>query len=298
MRIAGLMAFALVTAGTAEAQTPPDAAKLKTVETTVPPQAWYPDGYYDVRIAAEGQIAERPRKTDEIVFDFEDGLGKRYDIIDCGAEEIQADGDMTVARYGYIALDISRLRSEFAMLGYPASVYSEPLAAYERARIEEAARLTERQVQIAAGIVMPAEDEPEPPDVGDYESSPDFKFITAIEANRKRLAPKLPMIVLEGGCGAGEGSPIIVRTSPPGGEVLLINAFGFKVCTRKKPDPWDRFACKWNEIETGTQTRLSGRYVYQVKWPDGIIRKGTRDIMPNFEDEETPVTVTFKKTGS
>ena len=90
---------------------------------------------------------------------------------------------------------------------------------------------------------------------------------------------------------------MIVRTSPPLGEVLMINAFAFKVCTRKKPDPWDRFACKWNEIETGVDQTLSGRYVYQVKWPDGTVRRGTREIVPSYDDEPK-VTVTFKKTGS
>ena len=77
----------------------------------------------------------------------------------------------------------------------------------------------------------------------------------------------------------------------------MINAFAFKVCTRKKPDPWDRFACKWNEIETGVDQTLSGRYVYQVKWPDGTVHKGTREIVPSYDDEPK-VTVTFKKTGS
>lgn len=300
MRKAGL---AILMAGccvpvAAAAQTPPTAATLKAIEAKVRPQSWYPEGYYDIRIAAEGQIAEVPRKKSEIIFDWEDGKGKRYDIIDCGAEPINPEGDMLLARYGFIAVDISRLRYEFEMLGYPAAVYAEPLAAFERARIEEAAKLSDREVRIASGEDIVGDDEPPPPDAAVAEDSSDEIFVTAIEANRVRLAPKLPSVVIEGGCGAGEGGPIIVRTTPPGGEVLLINAFGFKVCTRKLADPWDRFKCRWNEVETGVErNNLSGRYVFQIKWPDGTVRKGTRDITPDYENE-TATTVTFKKVGS
>ncbi|MBL8649454.1 MAG: hypothetical protein JNL35_03520 [Sphingopyxis sp.] len=283
----------------AQAQTPPDAARLKTIEAKVPPQSWYPDGYYDVRIAAEAQVAEVPRATKDLAFDWGDGSGKRYDIIDCSAEYFTdaADYDPLMLRYATDAVDISRIRSELERLGFPLAVYAEPLAAFERARVEAAAKLSERDVRIAAGLEMPAEDEPYPDDVGDYEDSPEFRFVAAVEANRKRLAPKLPMVTLEGGCGAGEGAPVIVKTSPPGGEVLLANAFAFKVCTRKNTDPWDRFACKWNEIETGVEKQLSGRYVYQVKWPDGTVRKGTREIIAG-PDGDPASTVTFRKTGS
>lgn len=301
MRFAGTMTAlaALALPAMAIAQTPPDAAALKAIEAKVPPQSWYPEGYYDVRIAAEAQVAEHPRAAKDMVFDWDDGNGKRYDIIDCSAEYYtdSAEYDAVTLRYVTDAVDISRIRSELERLGFPLAVYAEPLAAFERARVEAAAKLSEREVRIAAGVEMPAEDEPYPDDVGDYEDSAESKFVAAIEANRKRLAPKLPTVTLEGGCGAGDGAPVIVKTSPPGGEVLLVNAFAFKVCTRKKTDPWDRFACKWNEIETGVEKQLSGRYVYQVKWPDGAVRKGTREIIAG-PDGDPASTVTFKKTGS
>ncbi|KTE40048.1 MULTISPECIES: hypothetical protein [unclassified Sphingopyxis] len=301
MRIGGMMAALTALTGpvAAEAQTPPDAAALKAIEAKVPPQGWYPEGYYDVRIAAEAQVAEHPRAVKDLVFDWDDGNGKRYDIIDCSAEYYtdSAEYDAVTLRYVTDAVDISRIRSELERLGFPLAVYAEPLAAFERARVEAAAKLSEREVRIAAGVEMPAEDEPYPDDVGDYEDSAEYKFVQAVEANRKRLAPKLPAVTLEGGCGAGDGAPVIVKTSPPGGEVLLVNAFAFKVCTRKKTDPWDRFACKWNEIETGVEKQLSGRYVYQVKWPDGVVRKGTREIIAG-PDGDPASTVTFRKTGS
>ncbi|WP_260580651.1 hypothetical protein [Sphingopyxis sp. PET50] len=301
MRVPGMMTAlaALALPMGAQAQTPPDAATLKAIESKVPPQSWYPEGYYDVRIAAEAQVAESPRPKKDLIFDWGDGSGKRYDIVDCGAEYYTdaADYEPAMLRYAQDAVDISRIRSELEQLGYPLAVYAEPLAALERARVEAAARLSDRDVRIMASLEMPGEDEPFPDEGGDFEHSPESVFIEAVEAARKRLAPKLPMVVSEGGCGAGEGAPVIVRTSPPGGEVLLANAFAFKVCTRKKADPWDRFACKWNEIETGVEKPLSGRYVYQVKWPDGTVRKGTREIIAG-PDGDPASTVTFRKTGS
>jgi hypothetical protein len=318
MRKGAMMAMlaALALPIPAAAQAPPDAAKLKAIETRVPAQAWYPDGYYDIRIAAEAQMAEEPRELKYMVTDWDDGTGKRYDVIDCSADYYSdyADYDAAMIRYSRIAVDVSRIRSELERLGYPLAAYAAPLAKYERALVEEAAKRSDAEVLIDAGLSPPGDDpaaeaaaaaeeaamadEAAEADVeSDWENSPAYILAAEIEANRLRLAPKLPKVVIEGGCGAGEGAPVIVKTSPPGGEVLLANAFAFKVCTRKKADPWDRFACKWNEIETGVEKQLSGRYVYQVKWPDGTVRKGTREIIAG-EDGDPASVVTFKKTGS
>ncbi|MBD3731950.1 MAG: hypothetical protein IE934_04390 [Sphingopyxis sp.] len=297
-----MLVAALASPVAAGAKEPIGAAELKAIEAKVPPQGWYPDGYYDIRIAAEGQIADFPRDT--LTMDWGDGQPPYYDVIDCNAEYVSLDEtDPLTARYGGVALEVARLRAEFERMKYPVAVYAEPLLAFEKAMIEDAKAAPEpmSEADIAAADAAMAADAPdaaaEPADGGGFENDPYYRLAQAVEANRARLAPKLPKVVADGGCGAGEGNPVIVRTSPPQGEVLMINAFAFKVCTRKKPDPWDRFACKWNEIETGVDQTLSGRYVYQVKWPDGTVRKGTREIVPSYDDEPK-VTVTFKKTGS
>ncbi|MBN8845053.1 MAG: hypothetical protein J0H88_17595 [Sphingomonadales bacterium] len=317
MRIATVSAISLALAvpGVARAQTPPDAATLKAIEAEVPRQSWYPDGYYDVRIAAESEQGETKGTSKDLLGDWNDGLGKRYDVIDCSAESPNAlEVDPVTARYGFVASEVARLRSDFRRLKFPAALYAEPLLAFEKAKIEEATKGPDPQVEAARyaereAAYAKAEREgrdPPPPledssggdeEVGDDYEDPYFALAKAVEANRERSAPKLPKVVAEGGCGAGGAGPIIVKTMPPQGEVLLVNAFAFKVCTRKVPDPWDRFACKWTEIETGVEKSLAGRYVYQVRWPDGTVRKGTRDIVPEYDTDQA-VTVTFKKTGS
>jgi hypothetical protein len=317
--IAALAALALPAAAlprAALAQTPPDAAALKAIETGVPPQSWYPEGYYDVRIAAEAERREVQVDLKDLAMDWRDGQGRRYDVIDCGAESPPAlEVDPVTARYGFVASEVARIRSDLGRLKFPAALYAEPLLAFEKARIEEAAAAPDPQAEalriaeweVAVAAAERAGTEP-PPFENDAETAasddaasetedPYFSLARAIEANRQRLAPKLIKVVAEGGCGAGGAGPVIVKTVPPSGEVLLVNAFAFKVCTRKTANPWDRFACKWTEIETGVKKDLAGRYVYQVRWPDGVVRKGTRDIIPEYDTDEA-VTVTFNKVGS
>lgn len=303
-----MLLAALTSPVTTMAKEPIDAAGLKAIEAKVPPQSWYPDGYYDIRIAAEGQMADFPR--DKLTMDWGDGEPPYYDVVDCNAEYVSLDAtDPLTARYGGVALEVARLRAEFERMKYPLAVYAEPLLAFEKAQIEEAKTapepMTEAEITAAetasenadAAAAEAAADAAAATEDETY-TDPYFTLAEAVEANRQRLAPKLPKVLADGGCGAGEGSAVIVKTSPPKGEVLLINAFAFKVCTRKQPDPWDRFACKWTEIETGVEKQLSGRYVYQVRWPDGVVRKGTREIVPNYDDESVAAVVTFKKMGS
>lgn len=294
------LALAISLAHPALAKAPLGAPEMTALAKKVAPQSWYPDGYYDVRIAAEAQQAEYPRALSDILIDWDDGLGKRYDVIDCNGEwVIPVEVDPVTARYGNVALEISRLRSELERLKYPVAAYLEPLNAYERASLDEATSAPDPMLEgdAAADAAMDADAASDSDDVNAPAVDAYGQLAAAIEANRKRLAPKLPMVVVEGGCGAGEGAPIIVNTAPPQGTVLLINAFAFKVCTRTKPDPWDRFACKWNEIETGKELPLNGRYVYQVRWPDGVVRKGNREILAG-PDGDPPEIVTFRKSGS
>lgn len=351
---------------------PLDARTMERLEKDVPPQSWYPDGYYDVRIAAETQVAETLRTADLLTRPCDADSGRCYDPSDSVADRIDADeSDPGVIRYGSIALEVARLRQEMGRIGYPAAVYEAPLAAFERKLVEAVA---------------------DKPLSESFENAAARDFRVAVETNRLKIAPKLPYIVgggpdddgakpagllvvrmtgpsarrypagtrlkaedklilaagdtivlvqgngvrtlkgpgvfkpenvaqtknpeaarllsrgatmrsrggftrNSGPSGAAPQRGVVVMTSPPGAEVLLINGFSFKVCTRKQPDPWDRFACKWNEVETGIGRPLSGRYVYQVRWPDGTLRKGTREIIPDY-DAGASVTVTFRKTGS
>lgn len=289
--------------GPVMAQQPIAAADLAKLEAKVPPQSWYPDGYYDVRMAAEGQMADYGRPASELLMEWDEGE-KTYDVVDCGAEFVPPeDVDLFTARYSDTALEIARLRSELERMGYPLAVYQQPLLDYEKYLVERAAARPDsdflpQPAEVVTEDYASGADVFEPDEAFGGEPAADMKLAEAIEANRLKLSPKKPRVIADGGCGAeGSETKTIVRTSPPAGEVMLVNAFAFKVCTRKKPDPWAKFACKWNEIETGKATFLDGRYVYQVRWPDGTVRRGTREIFPAI-DTDTPEVVTFRKSGS
>lgn len=353
----------------------PDDTDIRWAEKRVEPQPWYPEGYYDVRVAAEAQARESLRSKDLLVDDCASGIGRCYDLRTPLPLRVNRDErDRTLVRYGNVALEISRLRQELHRIGYPRSVYAEPLAAYERQLVDaagapgmpppdfEVTALRQLAKALDAGLAQSAsrlpnviaEDMPAPTGASEDPAAAATDSIVAVRASGpsadqyptgKRLRGD-DKIILKGGdtlvlldkagtrtlrgpgvfkaaamageprwavagmfsgngtrrvrTGAVRGvpsGPVVLSTSPDGGEVLLISAFAFKLCAKKKLDIWDRFACKWNEVETGSGQFLSGRYVYQVRWPDGVVRKGTREILPDY-DRDDSIAVTFKKAGS
>ena len=118
-------------------------------------------------------------------------------------------------------------------------------------------------------------------------------LMARLEAARKVQAPELPAIEGGGGCGDGEDRPLaIVRTVPDRAEVWMISAFAFRACSLRQDNPWDPFACRWSEIETGVSMPMIGRYVYRVRWPDGTEKRGTRDLpYPTSDDFTNRVTL-------
>lgn len=303
-----------------QAQNVVGAADLLRLEAKVPRQHWYPADYYDVRIAAEGQVAEFPRPRDSWLESYRADGQRDYNVAFCADEFVfPGDGDEAIERYGDAALLTSRIRYELDALGYPPGVYRDPLLAYEQALLVEAeSRPTgdmwsgdeaeELEAMPDDGHTPSGSDAPASgDDAGEAYADamdegrvdlgePGAVLAEAIEANRRRQAPNLPSVIYEACGGDAAPAPVTIRTIPPGGTVMLVSAFAFKVCTRTQPDPWDRFSCRWNEVEAGKPTLLRGRNVYQVRWPDGTVRRGTREFELNYDDNR-PIVVTFNKSG-
>lgn len=261
---------------------------MRAAEDSVPMRDYYPEGYHDVRIAAEVTIAKWPRERDEMLdycvsgSDYgrasnygpgpgRDG-GRCYEVMDCAWQPVPAnEDDPAYTRFGAVALEIACLRSELDRLGFPTSVYSRPIDDFERRMVESGSPLEDEAAEDARK-----------------------DLVDTLEKRRARLAAQMLPIANEVPCDPLPDGPIIVRTVPGDGEVLLINAFAFNVCTRRQPDPWDRFACRWTEWVPGEmRTRPYGRFMYQVTWPDGANRRGSREIVRDQGEES--VTVTFRK---
>jgi hypothetical protein len=279
---ATLLALASPVAAAAQDVVADEAAKMAALAAATPAQPWYPDGYYDIRVAAEAQVAEFPRPATALPETSE----RSYNLVACDAERTGFDmPDPLLLRYGNVALETARLRAELGRLNYPPSITAAPLLAFERQRIDAA-------------------------DDKSTDGDPYDLLADTLEAARIKLQPGLSPVFAFHECTppptAGPSRPrpaaarpraapsVVFGTQPATGTVLMISAFAFKLCVRKQPDPWDQLACRWNEIETGVAKSMSGRFVYQVRWPDGVERKGTREIMPT--SSRTPVT--FKKVGS
>jgi hypothetical protein len=270
-----------------------DAEQMTALEAAIPKQDWYPDGYYDLRLAAEAEIAERAQTVGTAAAD-----PAKINLRTCTPPDLGIDGiDPALRGQAGIAIETARVRAALVGAQFPAFVYETPLAIFERDRLagqtSKNAAYGELVSQLNFGFRPPTpalpfvtadDDCPPPPPPPPESAGPTPK-------PRKPGIPKAAAVVPPPPRPAG----ILFVTDPPADELLMINAFAFKVCTRKQPDPWDRFQCRWNEIETGVAKPMSGRFVYQVKWPDGTIRKGTREVAPGPGGS---ATVTFRKTGS
>ena len=49
-----------------------------------------------------------------------------------------------------------------------------------------------------------------------------------------------------------------------------------EVCQRKAADPWRDVSCGWRDYSDGEFTASPGRYMYEVRWPDGTVQRGAK----------------------
>ncbi len=109
---------------------------------------------------------------------------------------------------------------------------------------------------------------------------------------RRTPVRRKPSIVADGGCGAAEDEHPIAL-APDNGRLWLINAFAFKVYERKTAVPWDHSACGWSEYASGDSAIASGRYMYEARWPDGTVRRGSKIFGPDQDGED--LLVAFRR---
>jgi hypothetical protein len=196
--------------------------------------------------------------------------GDKYlDLTWCGsmADEL-VELSRREAALRFLAGEVASMHGALVKGGYREQVFAAPLEAYERGRL--------------ASIAREEASDPDGP-------SPSARLASEIDANRTRLQPGLPRVVADGGCGGGE-APVIVKSEPAGGRVWLITEFSFLYCRASKLDPWDREKCRhWREADDDNPLYLSGTYVYQVRWPQGIAGRGRKSMDYAKENGEAMV---------
>lgn len=257
----------------------------------VPDQAWYPPGYLELRQIAAVHVETIPRDRAWVLIDWGDGSGLSYGVVDCEIGQDLPDGmDYDEVQLAALALDIARMRSELRELDYRQDVYDGPLLDYERAALADIeVRRTER--------LRDPENHPIYPQYR-YDAEPNFELLGELardmESRRRRLQPEKWRIDGQNGCGSGYG-PFTIELVPGNGRLWLINAFAFRVCERKVPNPWDHQACGWTEYVTGDDTMATGRYMYEVRWPGGAVQRGARLLQPDMSDYENGEVVVFRR---
>lgn len=149
-----------------------------------------------------------------------------------------ARGDVAV-----VALGVEHL---LTALHYPRAIWSGPLDQFERLNI------TQERL--------------------------DAQLVPQLAAYRRAHTPRLPRVKSEGGCGSGE-TPIKIHTVPDSARVFLVPQFYYDLCKARTIDPEDVDRCRyWVKSIGGQSLSLSGRYRYQVKWPDRTERRGRFEI--------------------
>lgn len=277
------------------------AAKAPQVPAAVSDQPWYPPGYRDLRIAAESMMRTFPRDPGIVLWeDWNNPRKRTYDVIDCMlGYDLPENSDWQIHLRERLALDVARMRTELARLGYRPQVYEAALLAHERAALAHFPALRKPPPPVdyealpddASLLDAPASDDSASELEGEDDTYHQFwglkELAATLEANRQRLQPTKPQIIMQGGCGAGEVE-FNVALAPPTGRLWLLNAFAFKVCERKVADPWNHQACGWSEFASGDTTIASGRYMYEARWPDGTVRRGAK-VLQETEDGSTIV---------
>jgi hypothetical protein len=157
-------------------------------------------------------------------------------------------------------------------LGYPASVWQEPLSRYESEGLRHLARpLTDPE--------------------RDYRDRAFLKKLVALLDAYRSDHPALPEVVIVGECGAGEVEVTII-TQPSGGQVLFTPSFYYELCRAQDIDPEDTRRCnRWREAHDGKLEYVSGAYHYLVRWSDGATRGG----MISFTANDGGKTITIRK---
>ena len=208
MRAAALLAALAMPVGamaqdaTAEDALPPTMADLDRIVAAVPDQPWYPKGYYDLRIAAEAQVAGvplTPRTTPAA-----DGTAV-HNLVDCRDPEIEPGdaGDAASAEFGNVAMQVARMRSNLSRLGFPAAAYAEPMTSFERQRIgllEDDAKAEAANGDAAIPDAVTVTDSDGNSLSLDAWTASLYQAAAAINAKRGEPAAKLPKLIVRGSC--------------------------------------------------------------------------------------------------
>ena len=196
---------------------------------------------------------------------------QQYDLITCSAGG-DFVGDWVASQSLFLPLadlatKIVIWRNDLPRLGFAENVWRPLLIQFEEAQV--------------AKILH-----------GGQPDDQDFLDQLARTLNQYRLQgnPQLPIVVLKGGCGAGE-IEIKVQLNPPDGEVLFMPKLLYRFCRTLNIDPDNPQACDhWRRAADGTLYHVAGDYRFWARWPDGATLRGDVDFSKYREGEQISFT--------
>lgn len=305
-----VLAALLLVTGCEQESTPPatetdsraEAPRTKASDAEVRAAALAP--YSAMKLAA-AQFARDNFQGYEPSFETDDSTGEEllhYAVEDCQEPFENAELAENVETK---TLELERLARRIAKHEFQLS------QVYDRRVFEEPLRVYEQRVLKLIDIAPPR-----PRENDSYDTDEQGKYLNArvqawvdheelgwdalreltkdMEKRRLRFQPSAAAIRLGGGCGAGE-MPYLVQTDPKGGRVWLATKFSFDLCGARQLDQWSVEKCRWTEVDPNQEVYLSGRYVYQSRWPNGKKGRGIRVFSGFYNaDGQTPSVVKIR----
>lgn len=177
-----------------------------------------------------------------------------------------------------LARTVAIYRLSMVRGGYPRAVYEAPLRRLVRARLDHIDAILRAAPRARYAILH------------GYAGEPDHWgiFENELEANRRRIDPRLPPFEATFDCGGGE-TFAIVRSEPPGARVWVISRFRFELCRAQGRDPLNLQQCtRWIEAIPEQSLAMAGNYMYQARWPNGTITNSALQIRAS-DDRATTI---------
>jgi hypothetical protein len=149
-----------------------------------------------------------------------------------------------------IAFDVLYMRQALLVAGYPASVWQNDLAEYERASLADIAIYESRlgeQNRAREDLAKKLN-----------------KYNKSMNGAHKKLTPARE-------CGGGEVE-VVIKTRPPARRVQYINLVKYELCSFQGLDPIGPECDRWVDyaaLPSQQGANMSGRYKVRVTWLDG-----------------------------
>lgn len=198
-------------------------------------------------------------KKSLVIFDC--GFTEGVDFTESTAQTADVVNFLYAELFG-IAKTVVQFRNGMHGAGYPENTWKTDLIYFE-----------DESINSLISVLANSDTKQKFDDKGEYFES----LIAKLNTYNKTENRKLPQLLSQDGCGAGE-FPVDIITQPLARILRLIPDFFAQVCITKNKTPEINECIYWRDFPAKTTIDVSGLYQYEALWSDGTIRRGRVDF--------------------